>query len=181
MERCGIDNLCASTPFLRLRTRFAATVYNFVAPHLRESAGAGHVSTHTYFNVLYLKLCPLSAFGDDRRTTEYIRHRTAREALEKPATNQIHSLLPPTPRLISRSHASSSVRDPPPPLDSRSLANDHMSCFTPSSGWKFIPIAKPRDLQRDLEYNHYNHSLFCHWVAAKGYSRCGFISRSSVA
>lgn len=89
MERCGIDNLCASTPFLRLHTRFAATVYNFVAPHLRESAGAGHVSTHTFFNVLYLKLCPLSAFGDDRRTTEYIRHRTAREALEKSATNQI--------------------------------------------------------------------------------------------
>lgn len=74
MERCGIDNLCASTPFLRLHTRFAATVYNFVAPHLRESAGAGHVSTHTYFNVLYLKLCPLSAFGDDRRTTEYRVH-----------------------------------------------------------------------------------------------------------
>ena len=132
MERCGIDNLCASTPFLRLHTTSS--------PHTcgrGESAGAGHVSTHTYFNVLYLKLCPLSAFGDDRWTTEYIRQRTAREAVEKSATNQIHSLLPPTPRLISRSHASSSVRDPPPPLDSCSLAND-MSCFTPSSGWKFI-------------------------------------------
>lgn len=193
-------NLCASTPYSRLKmvgwTQLLFTASSAdCAPYLHSPVIGGRVQAlGTYQHMLHCSLSKvLSSIGDDRRTQSANSQWNAREA-----SNKSDSLLPPTPRLIWWSHNHRfdiHTRELQPATDYTlwavstwaysSFGVEFISCIKGSNQTYTFHhpiscyIAKPvsahvdwgrRDLPWHLECNHL---LSSHWVAAKGYSRCG--------